>query len=1722
MQLAAAARQDGFTLPVADVFQYATLSRQAKCLQSETDNASADLVPLSLISKVGIRDDLIRLAVLQCQVPEEQIADIYPCTALQEGLMVLTIKTAGAYVAHFSYTVPNEVNLDKLHAAWNAVARANPILNTRIIKSLALGTFQVVVPADLEWVINDNKHALRSLTSTSFRFGEPLVRVAVVRSHDRRTPHWLMLSMHHAVYDAWSLPLLLEQVEATLRGEPLRPRPFSPFVAYLIQSKEAAEAFWRTELTDSNAVPFPPLPAPSYTPTPTESATHTIPLSPVLPGDFTLSTTLRLAWALSLSQYTNTDDVVFGLTVTGRGAPVVGIEQMTGPTIATIPLRVRLDGDATAAQALRQVQNHSARLLPYEQTGLQNIRRLSDEAAAACDFQNLLVIQPRRKMKTGDLFTEADVTAREGAFTTYALTLVCELSSDSVVVQATYDPHVIGGTEVQRLLYQLAHVTQAIHCHPDRRIRDMSSLSPEDRAQLQRWNGVVPARVERCVHELIAERCQTQPDAPAVCAWDGDFTYGELDRRSSALAAHLARLGVGPEVFVPLLFEKSRWTAVAMLGVMKAGGAFVLLDPSHPRARLQDICQIVSAGVVVASASQAPTAEQWAGRVVTVGTDEIVWRSSRRSFKRSSVAPGNALYAVFTSGSTGSPKGAVITHSAYCTSAISHSRAYGLSADSRVFQFSSYAFDASILEQLTTLFVGGCVCIPSDADRQNHMGVTARQLRVTWAELTPSAARMFHSTEVEALSTLVLMGESVTSSDIKGLVGLVDLMVGYGPAECSITSTVQSRIKKASDGRSIGQPTGSICWVVNPGDDERLLPIGAVGELLIEGPIVGRGYLNDPEKTAAAFIDPPAWLREFRAAHPGNRGGDRVYKTGDLVQYAADGSLRFVGRKDTQVKLRGQRIELGEVEHHTRACFPKARDVVAEVVTPAKEGGAPMLMAFVWADRTDRADHDATEEVLLRPTDAFRAAIPAAEARLHDAVPAYMVPAVFLPVAAVPLTATGKTDRRRLRDRAAALSRAEIESYSVAAGAKRAPASAAERTLQRLWARVLNLSPAHIGADDSFFRLGGDSITAMQLSSLARTEGFTLSVSDIFHSKTVAALAPFVGVNSQTALDVEESVDVPFELSPIQRLFFDLALNGANYFNQSFLIPLAGSVASRDLARAIPLIIERHSMLRARFSQHSDASWYQAVCTDVESSYRYHRSAVRSLEEARSVMHASQRSLDFRNGPLFSVDLIDVSPGQEQYVFLVAHHLVIDLVSWRVILGDLEDLLQNGQISAPKPLPFQAWCQLQVEYAHDHLDPARALPFTLPDAAPGYWGPLGHLNTWDNAIHGSFTLSQEVTASLFGKANDTFQTQPVEIFVAALWHAFVRTFPDHPPPTIFSEGHGREPWDTAIDLSRTVGWFTTMWPMCIETDGDEHDIVDVVRRSKDMRRRTPSNGWAYFASRFLNPDGQKAFETHGPVEIAFNYLGLYQQFEREGALFRPPITLEDQVPDVAGHVPRFALIDISGGVERDRLRFSFSYSRHMQHQHGIVQWIANCEQSLQEAAKRLVNMDRSFTLCDFPLLPLTYKTLDRLMGKIMSQMPPLEVEDAYPSSPMQRGILISQRKDARLYQTTSIWRVAPKQGSSPVDLGRLQRAWQQVTDRHAILRTIFVESVSQSAYIDQVVRTSAPVDVDIVRHSSDDDPVTMTKVHLEAGGREERALHLDTCFATGPTAGVRR
>ncbi|KAJ5855559.1 uncharacterized protein N7529_009503 [Penicillium soppii] len=1313
VQLVAAAREEGLALTVADVLNAPHLSQMAHVAKAEwcVEDTPA---PFSLLQP-GITESFARAqAAAQCRIATDLVEDVFPCTPLQEGMLAMTAKRSGDYVCQIMFELGIGVELERLERSWREVVVTTPILRTRIANLAGQGLVQVVVAGQCSFTAcQDLEEYLQVGKQEPIGLGAHLTRFYTISScsGQRRMLVWMV---HHALFDRWSMPLVLKQVQQAYHGL-IRDRlvPFQGFVKHILQSSDGSCEYWQSQLSGSEAEQFPSLPSPGYQPQPDDGLDHQISGLQWPQGKFTVSTMVRAAWAIVQGHYTNSPDVIFGATVTGRQVPVLGVERIAAPTIATVPVRVRWTWETDIQDLLQQVQIQAISMTAYEQMGLQYIRQISPDTELGCRFQTLVVVQPlpreilKGPIETDDILLEVLTKVKEddggsaglNRMNSYAMMIECQISTNGLNVRIGFDSHLVEKMQVQCMVCQLEHVLRKICAERNGplAIRDVCGVSPEDWRQLQEWNGTVPARVDRCVHEMVEEWCRAQPDAPAVCAWDGEFTYGELDMLSSALAAHLAEHGVGPEVFVPLCFEKSRWTTVAMMGVMKAGGAFVLLDPSHPPARLRGICQTVSAALVLSSAANRAMAAELAAVVVVAGGGETVWRSPTQAWLGSAVTPDNALYAVFTSGSTGTPKGVVIQHYAYSSAATSRAAILHIDSSTRGYQFASYAFDVSISDHLGMLSFGGCVCVPSDVDRLTNISASLKTLNANFAGLTPKIAKQLQPEDLASLRTLSLGGEKLDAWDKTLWPQHLQMFNGYGPAECSVNSTYHKFTKKGDDLSNIGHGVAAVCWVVNRVDHERLMPIGAVGELLIEGPIVGRGYLNDPEQTAAAFVAPPAWLRQFR-----DSGGGWLYKTGDLVKYAADGSLHFMGRKDTQVKLRGQRIELGEVEHHTRQCFPGARDVVAEVVTPAEAGRAPMLMAFVSVDnpnQNDRYDDNEKDEsnednkvnnIFAAPTDGFRAAIPVAEAKLHDAVPAYMVPAIFLPLVVVPLGATGKTDRRRLREHAASLTRPEIQAYCSLSTAKCPPTTAAEQKLQQLWAQVLKIEPDSIGADDSFFRLGGDSISAMQLASLARSQGLELSVSDIFALRQLSMLAKVL----VKSLNVKASTNVePFSfLDPEHKSALLYSRPGSPYFTKDtildilpvtdlqiffltrmslthFSFSIQGVVDVDRLRLSCHSLIQAHSIMRTVFIRHQD-KFLQVVLKSLDVPF-YHTHTKESLEPFwRSTCTVDSNEEAISDKPLVKFTLI--SRSETEHILTVRlSHAQYDGSSKPALLRDL-------------------------------------------------------------------------------------------------------------------------------------------------------------------------------------------------------------------------------------------------------------------------------------------------------------------------------------------------------------------------------------------------------------------------------------------------------------------
>lgn len=709
--------------------------------------------------------------------------------------------------------------------------------------------------------------------------------------------------------------------------------------------------------------------------------------------------------------------------------------------------------------------------------------------------------------------------------------LECRLHNGRLAVRSTYHSKGVEQFTVAHYIDGLVETIRLCISSPASCAQECLEPLPHDLDAIWKWNHLLPPTYDFCMHDFVSQRARQFPDKVAIDSWDGTLTYDQLDRYSSSLAQSLIqKSGVGLHDFVPVCFEKSRWTVVAVLAVMKAGATMVLMDPTLPLARLENMAVQVDAKSMIASLNQEGLARSILpqGKVVVLGPNNFPPDGTQTPPPEPlPTVPTSALmYIIFTSGSTGTPKGVKISHQTYTSSAIPRAKAVGYSETSRVLDFASYAFDVSIDSMLLTLGNGGCLCIPSDQDRLNDINGVIRNMKINYAGITPSMARILDLDVISSLTGgLGLGGEAISARDAALWGQHARIIIGYGPCECTIGCTINSSAATpvGRDYITIGPGNGATIWIANPDDHEKLVPVGAVGEILVEGPIVGQGYLNDPEKTATAFIHDPSWLGAGHRGdlHPGRKG--RLYKTGDLGRYAPDGSgeIVFVGRKDTQVKLRGQRVELGEIESQLKARLPADINVIAEVIVPggSSPGGPPTLVAFISSQPANKEHgRDAELESVELPGELSEALIKA-DTDLAKVLPRYMVPTAYIPVNYMPTLISGKTDRKRLRLFGANVSLRELQLNQANPSPNpdnedsNRQMTDMEQRLRDAWSLILKLSsPDIISIHDNFFALGGDSLAAMKLVTLCREHGLSLSVTNTFANPTLSAMAKVISI----------------------------------------------------------------------------------------------------------------------------------------------------------------------------------------------------------------------------------------------------------------------------------------------------------------------------------------------------------------------------------------------------------------------------------------------------------------------------------------------------------------------------------------------------------------------------------------------------------------------------------
>ncbi len=1129
------------------------------------------------------------------------------------------------------------------------------------------------------------------------------------------------------------------------------------------------------------------------------------------------------------------------------------------------------------------------------------------------------------------------------------------------------------------------------------------------------WNGATVPPLPGTFPELVAESARRRPDAPAVEDTHTALSYRQLDERANQLAHHLRSLGAGPGTLAGLCLERGVETVVGLLGIMKTGAAYLPLDPGYPADRLAFMLQDSGASLVV-------TRSELAGRLPDTGAVVVdpAAVAGLRDLPTTAPTPGprpdDLAYVIYTSGSTGTPKGVLVPHRGIGNLAAAEIERLEVTEESRIVQFASSSFDGAVMEILMALPAGATLVLPPHGPLVGEAlqdFLSAR--RISHALLAPSAVATLTPDGLEGLRTLVVGGEASTGDLVARWSPGRRMINAYGPTESTVVATMSAPLTGGAV-PPIGTPL--------PNTRVRLLdaalqpvPAGVPGELYIAGPHLARGYHGRPGLTAERFT-----------ADPYGAPGERMYRSGDVARWRADGSLEYLGRADNQVKVRGFRIELGEIE----TALGRHPDVRDAVVAVHRDGtGRQRLVGHLVTDRE----------------------LTTGELRSHLAgsLPDYMVPGLYMRLERLPLTPSGKVDRRALP---------EPDFRAERGGADHTPPrNRAEEVLAEVWAEVLGIE--RVGVHDNFFDLGGDSILSIQVVSRARQAGILLTSRLLFLHQSVAALAEVAGTVEEAATgDGPAEVTGEALLTPVQDWFFAEHTVDPDHYGMSAQVELAPGTDTALLERALAAVAARHDALRMRYTRQDDGRWVQEYGTAPAQPLAVRDLSGLAAEQREAALHeaasAAQRSLDLAGGGLFKGVFFRLGPSQLPRLFLAVHHLVMDGVSWRIVLEDLATAY--AQLAEGRPVDLGARTSSYQQWADRLTGHVRsgAMDHELPywQAESAHIRPLPRdagadeapeANTFGAAATASVRLSRAETRALLQQVPAAYRTRINDVLLTALGRV-LRDWAGE-PVTVALEGHGREELFDDVDLSRTVGWFTTIHPFRLELpeapDGPG-DWGRSLKAVKERLRAVPGHGIGHGALRHLSePDtaAHRALAGAPHPEISFNYLGRWDGATGTEGLVRTRLA-ERLGADQAPAQPRPHLIDVVAAVGDGELRVDWIHAPAV-HRTETVQRLADAFlAALRGVVEHCLRPENGgATPSDFPLARLDQAAVDRITGGGR------DVEDVHPLTPVQSGMLFHTLSTPRAYTEQMTFEL-----DGVDDPALLATAWQRVADHVGVLR----------------------------------------------------------------------
>ncbi|WP_433761486.1 amino acid adenylation domain-containing protein [Nocardia sp. CA-135398] len=1592
------------------------------------------------------------------------LTEVWPVSPLQAGMMFHAMFDPGAvdvYTVQLVLTLDGAVDAVRLRSAAAAVLERHPNLRAAFVVDRSGSPIQLVAEdVALPWrevdlaqaPAGDLDRVLDTERATPFDLARPpLLRFLLARVGAGRTQ--LVVTYHHLLLDGWSIPLLLREIVAGYAGvAAASPRPYRQYVEWLArQDKSVSLKAWTEMLSELREPTLlagdAPVHAPAALPLEHEitlDEARTQRLSRLATDlEVTVNTVLQAAWAILLARMTDRADVVFGTTVSGRPADLVGVESMVGLFINTVPVRVRLAPDETVGSLLRRVQREQFALSAHHHIGLSDIVSHGDVGERGL-FDTLLVVESypfdvarlRAAAATGAGMAITGLRSREA--THYALTLTVR-QRDRLHILAGWRPDLLDEGIVTRLGERLVRVLLAIAENPDIAVADIDPLGAAERnLVLERWQR--PAEVpEATLVDLFLAQAAARPDGIAIRDGARALTYRELDHASAELSRALAARRIRTESIVAVAVSRSVELIVAMLGVLRSGAGYLPLDLDNPARRLEFVLAETNPDCVVTTEADRAALPSGELPCLVLGADGL----APSDIAPASPNPDNAAYVLYTSGSTGRPKGVCVTHRNVVAMLAATTSLLDVDHNDVWTMFHSPAFDFSAWEMWGALATGGTlVIVHADLTRSPlQFGELLAREGITVLSQTPSGFYTLLDNDSRAvgpaLRHIVLGGEAL---DLRRLRAWYDARPAdhtriwnlYGITEATVHAT-----HHAVDREAAGSARASVIGRGLPGMTVRVLdsrlrpaPVGAAGEIYLVGHQLARGYHARPATTAGRYV-----------ADPLGAPGARMYRTGDLARWNTDGHLEYLGRGDEQVKIRGYRIEPGEIE-----AALLEHDSVAQAAVVARAEG-PRLIAYA-APMPDST---------LDPV--------ALETHVAQRVPPYMRPAAIVVIDTLPLTPNGKLDRAALPDPVFRPRSAQ------------APRTPAEWAIADVFAEVLGVDRA--GVDDSFFALGGDSIISIQLASRARARGLHITPKDVFEHRTVAAIAA-------AARTVDSGAGVPrlpelpgggvgeLPLTPVVRW---LTERGGSFrrVNQTLTVELPVGIDHDTLASAVTAVVDRHDMLRSRLFRDDSGEWRletspPGTVDPAELLRRYDiDDAATPQAVAAAEVDAALDRLDPANGIVVQFVWLDPRhPGVPSRLIVCAHHIAVDGVSWRILIPDLLVAIQASAKGAPPQLDppgtsMRRWSHALVDAARD---PSRIAELGLwrricatPDPLLGSRPLDSGIDVASRIATVDVTVDETVTEALVRTVPGLFHAGVDEILISALavallmWRA--RRGENAPVALLRLEGHGREEQIApGADLSRTVGWFTSVYPVRLDlTDIDATAALSgtdaagtAIKAVKEQLRAIPDHGIGYGLLRYLNPDTAELLPGPMPGQIGFNYLGRVD--ERGAEVLTTPA---DPDPDL----PAAAVIDINAIVTGSRLRAGFAYPETLLDAAEVSEladlWVRALGAITAHARTAHAG---GHTPSDFPLVRVSGADIarwERSYGRLT---------DVWPLAPLQPGLylhamlaepLAAGRTAVDVYNVQAVLRIG-----GAVDGDRLRRSAQEMLRRYPNLRAAFM------------------------------------------------------------------